>query len=220
MKIVTSLLTVPLLIAGSAVVFATPTAEREVNRLIGLLEGFASIVYGLIFIAVAFAFLWFFWGLAEFIRKEGGVEEAKKKIFWGLLAIFVLTSLWGIIYFLGVVLVGQNPGTRGDPNIQTFRLPRGIGTADDSFIDWNTFPDCSSCEECPYIPSCEYYNVTPPVKVNGVCATLNPGVTPTAGNGCLSGRFEYNHSNQSLTEHRWRCIGSKPGGTDALQVSE
>ena len=146
---------------GSPFVSAQSGAVAEVNRLIKIFQGIATIIQGFIIIAVACAFLWFFWGLAEYIRKEGGLEEAKKKIFWGLIAIFVLTSIWGIVYFLGLIFLGNDPGTRGTTAIQTFRLPTSGGP-----------PGGGSGPPPP----------PPPTPINGRCST--------AVNSCIRGVLE------------------------------
>jgi len=53
-------------------------------------------------IVVGLALLAFFWGLVRYIF--GGVEnkEAGKNIMiWGVIALFVMVSVWGIVKFIG-----------------------------------------------------------------------------------------------------------------------
>ena len=73
-------------------------AQGNIQTLIGVI---ADIVRLLIPIVVALALLYFFWGLAQFILKSGegeaAVEEGKKKMIWGIVALFVMVSIWGII---------------------------------------------------------------------------------------------------------------------------
>ena len=49
------------------------------------------------------ALLAFIWGLAKFISRVGGdekaVTEGKKLMLWGLIALFVMISVWGILRF-------------------------------------------------------------------------------------------------------------------------
>ena len=118
----------------AAPLVSAQTAANEVGRIINILSSFINIVNLLVIIAVGCAFLFFFWNLATFILNTGGgkegLDEAKKKIFWGLLAIFVLTSIWGLVYFLGLILLGSGsggPGNAGNTNIESFRLPSGVG---------------------------------------------------------------------------------------------
>jgi hypothetical protein len=52
------------------------------------------------------ATLFFLWGVMKFIRASDTTkkEEGKKFIMYGLLGLFVMTSLWGIISIFGVEL--------------------------------------------------------------------------------------------------------------------
>lgn len=62
------------------------------------------IVFGL-------ALLYFFWGIATFILNAGDAklrEEGKQRMIWGVIAMFVLVSIFGIINYLGI-LTGINP---------------------------------------------------------------------------------------------------------------
>lgn len=62
---------------------------RSINQLIG--------------IAVLIAFLYFVWGIAQFIRKAddaSGREEGRNRMIWGVVALAVLATIWGIVAFL------------------------------------------------------------------------------------------------------------------------
>lgn len=66
----------------------------------GLLNLFIRVVFG-------FAVLFFFWGTGQFIL-NAGVEktrnEGKQKMLWGIIALFVMVSIFGIIRFAGSAL--------------------------------------------------------------------------------------------------------------------
>lgn len=55
-------------------------------------------------VVTGFALVVFFWGLAKFIFRLGGdenaVKEGKNLMVWGLIAFFVLLSLMGILAFI------------------------------------------------------------------------------------------------------------------------
>jgi hypothetical protein len=59
-----------------------------------------------VFIPLAFSLclLYFFWGITKYIKNDAGsekaVEEGKKIMLWGLVALFVVFSIWGIINFI------------------------------------------------------------------------------------------------------------------------
>ncbi|MDZ4226471.1 MAG: hypothetical protein U1C66_03195 [Patescibacteria group bacterium] len=53
-------------------------------------------------ILIGVALLFFFWGLVQYIRKPGGGEEkggadGKKIMIAGLVGLFIMVSVWGII---------------------------------------------------------------------------------------------------------------------------
>lgn len=77
---------------------AQPTGVKDLIKTVG------GLLNPLIAIVVAVALLVFFWGLAKFIFRLGGdekaVEEGKRIILWGLIALFVMVSVWGIISFM------------------------------------------------------------------------------------------------------------------------
>lgn len=64
-------------------------------------------------IIVLLIFLFFVYGIADFIRKSGkgdDIAEAKKRIVWGVVALFVTFSFWGIVQLLTSDFFGEKPG--------------------------------------------------------------------------------------------------------------
>lgn len=61
-------------------------------------------------IVVAIGLLAFFWGLVKFIfAGEEGKSEGKHLMIWGLVALFVMVSVWGLVRFIGNALgISQN----------------------------------------------------------------------------------------------------------------
>lgn len=58
----------------------------------------------LIPIVFALCLLVFLWGLVMFIAKSGDEterKEGKQKMLWGIIALFVAVSIWGIVGFIG-----------------------------------------------------------------------------------------------------------------------
>jgi len=54
-------------------------------------------------LVVALALLFFFWGLAKFVLEAGNeIEKQKGKdlMIWGVVALFVMVSVWGIVDFV------------------------------------------------------------------------------------------------------------------------
>jgi hypothetical protein len=78
-------------------------AQAAVGSFQELLTAFGSIIAKLIPLAVGVALLFFFWGVAKTIRgadNENTVAEGKRIMLWGIIALFVMVSIWGIVKFL------------------------------------------------------------------------------------------------------------------------
>jgi hypothetical protein len=55
----------------------------------------------LIPIAFSLALLYFFYGVAKYIRSAGSdKDEGRKIMVWGVVALFVMSSVWGLVYFI------------------------------------------------------------------------------------------------------------------------
>ena len=84
-----------------------------------LITAVGGLINPLIVILVGVALLVFFWGLAKFIFRVGGDEKAveggKRLMGWGLLALFVMLSVWGIIRFMQNALLLPLPGSGCSP---------------------------------------------------------------------------------------------------------
>jgi hypothetical protein len=64
-----------------------------VSAIIGVVKSFVPLLFGV-------AVLIFFWGMAKFVLNSGdeaGVAEGKQTMFYGLVGLFVMFSIWGII---------------------------------------------------------------------------------------------------------------------------
>lgn len=69
-------------------------------------------------IAVSLALLYFIYGLAQFILKSGSEdakEEGRRKMIWGILALFVVVSVWGITGFLARIFGVESRGEKVPP---------------------------------------------------------------------------------------------------------
>ncbi|MCK5060073.1 MAG: hypothetical protein KAR00_02975 [Candidatus Pacebacteria bacterium] len=86
-----------------------------------LVQAIGSIVDLLIPIAFAAALLFFFWGLAMYLL-AGGNEEAQTKgktmMLWGVIALFVMASIWGIVAFINQALGIQETTSVTVPSVQ------------------------------------------------------------------------------------------------------
>lgn len=68
-----------------------------------LINSFGLVISQLIKLTIGVGVLVFFWGLALFVFKSGDPnshEEGRNKMVYGLIAIFVMFSVWGLVYFI------------------------------------------------------------------------------------------------------------------------
>ncbi len=95
-------------------------AQGELDRFQETLEDVSNLVNTSSFIAIGLAFLFFFWNLATFILSADteAKETAKGKMGWAIIAIFVITAIWGIVAFIGGAL-GIDPEEKAN----VFDLP-------------------------------------------------------------------------------------------------
>lgn len=71
-----------------------------------LIIAFGRLLDQTIVLLVGIALLVFFWGLTKFLYKgsEKAIEEGKNIMVWGVIALFVMVSVWGLVGFVGRTL--------------------------------------------------------------------------------------------------------------------
>lgn len=68
----------------------------------------------LIPILITLAVIYFFWGLANYILNAGDTEkkeEGRNIMIWGIVALFVMVSIWGLVGLIGSTFGIQQGGT-------------------------------------------------------------------------------------------------------------
>ena len=69
-------------------------------------------------IIVALALLYFFWGLAQYILAAGDETkqaDGKRIMIWGIIALFVIVSVWGLVQVLNTTFgINQEDLSSGD----------------------------------------------------------------------------------------------------------
>lgn len=114
-----------LLIPALASAQGATTVTAGFGTLNTIITSFTSnIVRALVGLFAAMAMAAFFWGLVQYIwgareGKEDQISKGNKFMIWGLLALFVMFSVWGIIkLFQGVLFGSQNVNTIIIPDLQ------------------------------------------------------------------------------------------------------
>lgn len=107
----------------SALVFSLPifafAQQQYLQGTEGILDSVGYIIADILVpIFFVLALLVFFWGVVKFIWAEGqGKEDGKKIMIWGIVALFVMSSVWGIVYFIRNELAIDDDDTMPIPTV-------------------------------------------------------------------------------------------------------
>ncbi|MBX4206553.1 hypothetical protein KW784_02085 [Candidatus Parcubacteria bacterium] len=96
----------------------TVALAQELGNLESLLRSVGRLVDLALPIVVALALLAFFYGLVKLIW--GGAEavkEGKSLMLWGIVALFVMVSVWGLVRFIGIAFDVRQGGSVDVPTV-------------------------------------------------------------------------------------------------------
>ncbi|MEK7477854.1 MAG: pilin [Patescibacteria group bacterium] len=94
----------------------TLTETADISQ---ITDPFSDLVIALVPILMTAALLFFIWGLIMYIRSAGDPEKAsegKSIMIYGVIALFVMSAIWGLTGFIGGVF-GIDQGVAPDPNL-------------------------------------------------------------------------------------------------------
>lgn len=96
------------------------TAQTGIFRILGIVAAFMN---GLIGVAITLAIVVFFWGLIKYLLGSGseGKADGLKVMFYGVVTIFVMVSVWGLVNLLQSTFLGGT-GASVAPNVNTLRI--------------------------------------------------------------------------------------------------
>lgn len=112
------------IIAASALALALPVVvgAQNLGNVQDIVAGINVLVNTLLPIAFTAAVLFFFWGLATYLLAagdEGAQDKGKRIMLWGVIALFVMSSIWGLVRFIqSAVGVNGNVNTVNVPGFQ------------------------------------------------------------------------------------------------------
>lgn len=94
--------------------FSMPQESLAFERsVLGISRWIRDLVFGpLMPLLFAAALLWFIWGIAEFIRSadnSDGRERGKRRMLWGILALFFMITFLGITTIFTQTLFNDRP---------------------------------------------------------------------------------------------------------------
>lgn len=94
---------------------AIPQSVAAQTTLFTLLAGARLLLLAVIPVVFGLAVFYFFWGMARYILNAGNEtkrDEGKTIMTWGVIVLFVMSSIWGIIWVLqGDTIGGPVPVT-------------------------------------------------------------------------------------------------------------
>lgn len=108
-------LVVPALMFSPAVVFAQQLFESAgstngIDRLLNQVDG---LIVRLIPTLVSLAVLLFLWGVLKYVfaKSDPDKKDARNFMIWGIVGLFVMVSIWGLVRILGDVVFGSGKAT-------------------------------------------------------------------------------------------------------------
>ena len=111
---------------GSVALYALPLvafAQVQSQSVLGVLDFFQRLFNGMIGLFITVAVVVFFWGLIRYIYAvDSQKAEGLQTMLWGVLAIFVMVSIWGIIR-----LVQNTFGVTNNAALTPGTVPTTIG---------------------------------------------------------------------------------------------
>jgi len=90
-----------------AMIFMPVFAFAALGGIKNLITAVAGILGDVIPVIFGLAMIYFFWGVSQFILHAGDAktrDDGKQKMIWGVVALFVMFSIWGIFRFIGDAL--------------------------------------------------------------------------------------------------------------------
>jgi protein-S-isoprenylcysteine O-methyltransferase Ste14 len=112
--------TIGLLVLSGAVTWPA-VASADTSTLKGIIDSFAEIIgQSLVSLLFGMALAAFIWGVIRMVIAQGDQnkrEEGKKWLVWGILGMFVIVGLWGIVGFLSSTFGIGLGGTANPPGV-------------------------------------------------------------------------------------------------------
>lgn len=100
-------------------------AAAAAQSIIGLSQTIQNTIYKpLTYVIIGYALLLFVWGIYKYIAQSGderGAEEGTKLMSYGILVLFVMTAMWGLVR-LGLAFFGFEGGQEAKPQGSVFGL--------------------------------------------------------------------------------------------------
>lgn len=88
-----------------------------------IITKFKSIFDIIIPLLITLGLIYFLWGVAQYVIKqddEEGQKGARQMMFYGIIALFVIVSVWGLVAILNTTLNIEQGGAPERPHVPGF----------------------------------------------------------------------------------------------------
>lgn len=105
------------------VAFALPGLAYAAQTFGGIIITLQDWVKALVPLAIGVAVIVFIWGMIVFIGNSGSEEkraEGRQRMIWGVIALFAIVSVWGLVGFVRESILGpgsENPNVPKSPGL-------------------------------------------------------------------------------------------------------
>jgi len=106
-------------VAGAQIILTTAQTEWQ-----GIFRVIVTIVNSAIPVIFALGLIIFLWGLLKFLTAAGSEDAAaggKRLMIWGVVILFVMTAVWGLVGIIGQLSGVQTGVTPNLPNVPAAR---------------------------------------------------------------------------------------------------
>src|SRR3989344_3631888 len=90
-----------------------------------IIEDVTAIVEAVIPLLFGLAFVYFLWGMYTYIKAASteGKEGARETIIYGIIGLFVMVSVWGLVNLLNTTFFGSKTTPAAETNANIFKFP-------------------------------------------------------------------------------------------------
>ena len=101
------------------------TGGTGTNDIVGILAQITSIIVLIIPLLFGLAFVYFLWGMYTYIKAASteGKEGARETIIYGIIGLFVIVSVWGLVNLLNTTFFGSKTTPAAETNANIFKFP-------------------------------------------------------------------------------------------------
>lgn len=103
-------------VGGASLLFPLVTFAAS-TPILDTISKLQNIMNAIIPIIITLGLLYFLYGVATYILKPEDKENARNTMVWGIVALFVMTSVWGLVNLLAGTV--NAPATPGYPGVRT-----------------------------------------------------------------------------------------------------